>query len=91
LTNNYNCWLYEEKKAHAGDKQLTEYDHGPDIGKDSIVDCILKNIQFNLDRNAEEVVLHDPNNRAYKKAKKSRKDWLTRLLKICLETIGRLR
>jgi hypothetical protein len=44
-----------------------------------------------LDRNVEEVVLHNTNKRAHKKAKKSRKDWLTRLLKICLETIGRLR
>jgi hypothetical protein len=88
LTNNHNVWLYEEKKAH-GDKLLTEYDHGQDMGKDSIVDCILKNTEFNdLERDAEELVLHDTNGRAYKKAKKARKDWLTRLMKICLKSQG---
>jgi hypothetical protein len=90
LTNNYNAWLYEEKKAH-GDKLLTEYDHGLDIGKNSIVDFILKNKEFNLERDAEELVLHDTNNRAYKKAKKARKDWLTRLMQICPKRQGRLR
>ncbi len=37
------------------------------------------------------MVIHDTNNRAYKKAKESKKDWLTRLLKICLKRIGTLR
>jgi hypothetical protein len=69
-----------EKKAY-GNKLLKEYNHGPGIGKESIVDkCILKNTEFNLERDVEQSVLQDTNSRAYKKAKKVRKDWLRRRL-----------
>jgi hypothetical protein len=75
LANNYNPWLFGEKRAHGADKLLTEYDHGPNIRKESIVDCILKNTKFNLERGAEELFrVHDTNDRAYKKVKKPRKD-----------------
>jgi hypothetical protein len=46
----------------------------------SIAACILKNTEFNLERDREEVVLQDTNGRDNNKAKKARKYGLTRLM-----------
>ena len=76
LVNNYKAWLYEEKKMHQGNL-LTEYDCPPSYGKPSIVDRILDGVQFNLEMGASSpTVLHDKDNRTYKKLEKERVDWL---------------
>ena len=56
---------------------LTEYDCPPSYGKPSIVDRILDGVQFNLEMGASSpTVLHDKDNRTYKKLEKERVDWL---------------
>ena len=70
------AWLYEEKKMHQCNL-LTEYDCPPSYGKPSIVDRILDGVQFNLEMGASSpTVLHDKDNRTYKKLEKERVDWL---------------
>ncbi len=51
------------------------------------MDRLLFDLEFVLDKDAEELVVRDPTKQTYKKATKERKDWLTALkrLPICTE------
>ena len=51
------------------------------------MDRLLFDLEFVLDKDAEELVVRDPTKQTYKKATKERKDWLTALkrLPICAE------
>jgi hypothetical protein len=87
FANNYKAWLYEEKLNH-GEALWTEYDSVPaSVRRESIVDRLLFDLEFVLDKDAEELVVRDPTKQTYKKATKARKDWLTALkrLPICTE------
>jgi hypothetical protein len=86
FVNNYKAWLYEQKEIH-GDLLLTEYDHGPSQGKESIVDFLMKEQEFVLDADAENMIIQDITKSNYKKAAKARKDWLAKLIRmpICAE------
>ena len=76
LVNNYNAWLYKEKKMHQCNL-LTKYNCPPSYGKPSIVDRILDGVQFNLEMGASSpTMLHDKDDRTYKKLEKERIDWL---------------
>jgi hypothetical protein len=78
VANNYKAWLYEEKMSH-GEELKTEYDTGPSDGCISIVDKLLVNQEFFLERDADALVIEEVNSLPFKKAKKTRKDWLTKL------------
>jgi hypothetical protein len=87
FANNYKAWLYEEKLNH-GEALWTEYDSLPaSVRRESIVDRLLLDQEFVLEKDTEEFVVRDPTKPTYKKAAKARKDWLAALkrLPICAE------
>ena len=95
FANSYKAWLYEEKRKYGPDLQ-TEYDSdqgeqgesGSESGeKVSIVDQLLLDQEFDLDEDADELLVRVTTDEKYKKAMKARKDWLLELknLPICLE------
>jgi hypothetical protein len=81
LANNYKAWLYEQKETH-GDLLLTEYDHGPGEGKESLVDNLMKGQEIVLNKTAEKQVTGDSTKSYYKKAVKERETWLNQLTKM---------
>ncbi len=81
FANNYKAWLYEEKLNH-GEALWTEYDNVASVRRDSIVDRLLLDLEFVLEKDTEELVVRDATKKTYKKAAKARKDWLAALIRL---------
>jgi hydroxymethylpyrimidine pyrophosphatase-like HAD family hydrolase len=58
FANNYKGWLYEKKFNH-GQALWTEYGNVPSVKRDSIVDRLLLDLEFVLEKDTEEVVVRD--------------------------------
>jgi hypothetical protein len=54
FANNYKAWLYEEKLNHGEAALWTESDNVPSVRRDSIVDRLLLDLDFVLEKDTEE-------------------------------------
>jgi hypothetical protein len=70
FANNYKAWLYEEKLNH-GEALWTEYDTVPSDRRESIMDRLLLDLEFVLEKDTEELVVRDAIKQSYKKAVKA--------------------